>query len=55
VADTLESLPDGTVLYGTVKCLGQMKVYETIMDMGDEERGISYPTAWLIVDAKKRS
>jgi hypothetical protein len=54
VADMLEALPEGTVLHGTVKCLGQMKVSETIVDLGDEERGIAYPTAWLITDANKR-
>jgi hypothetical protein len=52
VADLLETVAEGTVLYGTIKCLGQMKVYETVMDLGDEERGVSHPTAWLIVDAK---
>jgi nicotinamidase-related amidase len=31
------------------------KVYETIVNLGDDDRGISYPTAWLILDAKKIS
>lgn len=53
VADLLEDSPKGTLFHGRIKCLGQMKVFETIIDMGDEERGISYPAAWLITEAAK--
>ncbi len=53
VADFLESVTEHTVLHGKVKCLGHVKVFETIVDLGDEERGISYPTAWLVAKAKK--
>ena len=51
VADFLETVNDKTLLRGTVKALGQMKVFETIIDMGDEERGVSYPAAWRVMDA----
>jgi len=53
VADILEDSTEGSLFHGRIKCLGQMKVYETVIDMGDEERGISYPSAWLIVEAVK--
>ena len=29
------------------------KVYETVIDMGDEERGVSYPAAWRVTDVAK--
>jgi hypothetical protein len=50
VADFLESVDDGQLLRGTVKALGQMKVYETVVDFGDEDRGISYPAAWRVMN-----
>lgn len=53
VADALEEVSETTLLRGTVKALGQMKVYETIMDLGDDERGISYPAAWRVTDVEK--
>jgi hypothetical protein len=53
VADVLESTPDKQVLSGEIRCLGQMKVYETDFVMLDEDRGISYPTAWLILSAQQ--
>ncbi len=39
-----------------LKCVGQIKVFETIIEMSDPERGISYPTAFLIdsVEETKR-
>ena len=53
VADFLESLPKDTLLHGTVKCLGQIKVYDFDMPLEDDERGVSYYAAWLILDAKE--
>jgi hypothetical protein len=53
VADFLEGVNETILLRGTVKALGQMKVYETIMDMGDEERGVSYPAAWRVTDVTR--
>lgn len=53
VADTLESAAEKTLLQGEVKCLGQIKVYESDFVMFDEDRGVSYPTAWLIVRAQE--
>jgi hypothetical protein len=53
VADMLEESIEGSLFHGRIKCLGQMKVYETDINLGDEERGISYPAAWLIVEAVK--
>lgn len=53
VADFLEGVNETTLLRGTVKAIGQMKVYETVFDFGDEERGISYPTAWRVIDAAR--
>lgn len=53
VADFLEGVNETILLRGTVKALGQMKVYETTMDFGNEDRGISYPTAWRVVDVAR--
>ena len=53
VADFLENVNKTDLLGGTVKAIGQMKVYETVFDMGDEERGVSYPAAWRVTDVAK--
>jgi hypothetical protein len=42
----------GAVFEVTVKCLGLMKVYTTDTAWGEEDRGVEYPMAALIVDAK---
>ena len=53
VADFLEGANETTLLRGTVKAIGQMKVYETVLDLGDEERGVSYPAAWRVTGAAR--
>jgi hypothetical protein len=54
VADFIEDLPSSTRLYGTIKCLGQIKVFDYDMPtFDDEQRGVSYHPAWLVIDAKK--
>jgi TIR domain len=54
VADLIENLPSHTRLYGTIKCLGQIKVFDNdISPFDDEERGVSYHPAWLVTDARK--
>jgi hypothetical protein len=53
VADFLESVNETTLLHGTLKALGQLKVYDTVVDFGNEDRGISYPAAWRVTDAAR--
>ncbi len=55
VASLLFDFQEESMVEVTVKCLGQLKVYETIIDRGDEERGVSYPMALLILGLKDRS
>ncbi|GEM_PF-6056563 len=48
-ADLISHLPDKTLAEVVLKCLGQMKVYEfDIPDFDNEDRGVSYPEAFLI-------
>ncbi len=53
VADSLEGSEPEDVLSGEVKCLGQIRVYEYGIPILDEERGVEYHVAWLIVSATK--
>jgi hypothetical protein len=48
IADLLIDLPENSNAEVTLICLGQKKVYETVIDLGDEDRGISYSPAFLI-------
>ena len=54
VADQLEEWPDGVLLYGTVVCLGQMKVITNDWAAGfDEDRGVEFYVAWLIKSVER--
>lgn len=51
-ADMIVDARRATKISGTLKCLGQLKVYETDVSFGEDERGIGYYAAFLIEDVK---
>ena len=54
VASLLFDIGKEDMIEVNVKCLGQLKVFETDIAWGDEERGISYPLAVLITSVAER-
>jgi hypothetical protein len=52
VADLLSEQDEDVELIVKLKCLGQIKVYTVEISWGEEDRGVDYPPAFLIEDAK---
>lgn len=49
IADTVLTLEEDTTCKIELECLGQIKTYTTDLDLsGDEDRGVSYVTAYLV-------
>lgn len=55
IADLMSDAPQDAELMVTLKCLGQIKIYESDFVLMDEDRGISYPPAFLIQDTTIRA
>jgi hypothetical protein len=51
-ADIIDDIKSAARISATIKCLGQLKVYETDIPFGEEDRGIGYHAAFLIEDVK---